>query len=581
MVRTYGRCPGGVEMKNLITCLVVCVLSGTAVAQKPRTILEKPDQTVIPSGYYEDQIFVRIHEGIDAQTAISSMINQRDVNAIAEISGATWIMLTEDSQKDLVGEKLKYAESRLGREIADPRQGLYLKLPLLASTARAIDVLNTSPLVEIAIPVPMLEPASFTPPDYQPIQGYENPAAYGGFNAESVWSAFDIHGEGVQVCDIEWDFNANHCDFPNVQILGNAPLGNYLDHGTAVLGAMVSLNNGIGTTGIAHGVDAVKFASLDSNGVESAILLATNNMPAGSVILLEVQSSGPNGEGAWVPVEWYEPRYNAVLYAVGNDMIVCEAAGNGSQDLDSSIYSKGNGGHYPFLPENDSGAIMIGAGGAYGTCGWSEGSKERLPYSNYGSRVDLQGWGECVMTTGYGDAWDELDCDYTSTFSGTSSATPIVAGACLLIQSYAVNNLGGPLLPEEMRSLLIETGQAQVNPSTGHIGPLPDAYAAINTFVSVGACCIEATQACVVVSESNCNVGAGIYQGNDTACGDIDCFAPSCPSDINGDNTTDVSDLLAVIDQWGLTNSPADVNVDGIVDVSDLLIVIGNWGPCE
>jgi hypothetical protein len=53
-----------------------------------------------------------------------------------------------------------------------------------------------------------------------------------------------------------------------------------------------------------------------------------------------------------------------------------------------------------------------------------------------------------------------------------------------------------------------------------------------------------------------------------------------CP-DINGDGYVNVSDLLAIIDQWGLTNSPADVNTDGIVDVSDLLIVVGNWGPCE
>jgi hypothetical protein len=53
-----------------------------------------------------------------------------------------------------------------------------------------------------------------------------------------------------------------------------------------------------------------------------------------------------------------------------------------------------------------------------------------------------------------------------------------------------------------------------------------------------------------------------------------------CP-DINGDGLIDVSDLLAVIDQWGATISLADVNQDGIVDVSDLLMVVGNWGPCE
>jgi uncharacterized protein YjbI with pentapeptide repeats len=53
-----------------------------------------------------------------------------------------------------------------------------------------------------------------------------------------------------------------------------------------------------------------------------------------------------------------------------------------------------------------------------------------------------------------------------------------------------------------------------------------------------------------------------------------------CP-DISGDGLVNVSDLLIVIDQWGLTNSPADVNTDGIVDVSDLLMVVSNWGPCE
>ena len=53
-----------------------------------------------------------------------------------------------------------------------------------------------------------------------------------------------------------------------------------------------------------------------------------------------------------------------------------------------------------------------------------------------------------------------------------------------------------------------------------------------------------------------------------------------CP-DINGDGYVNVSDLLTIIDEWGLANSPADVNDDGIVDVSDLLMVVGNWGECE
>ncbi len=53
----------------------------------------------------------------------------------------------------------------------------------------------------------------------------------------------------------------------------------------------------------------------------------------------------------------------------------------------------------------------------------------------------------------------------------------------------------------------------------------------------------------------------------------------SCP-DITNDGNVNVSDLLMVIDQWGLTKSPADVDQNGIVNVSDLLEIVGNWGPC-
>lgn len=54
-------------------------------------------------------------------------------------------------------------------------------------------------------------------------------------------------------------------------------------------------------------------------------------------------------------------------------------------------------------------------------------------------------------------------------------------------------------------------------------------------------------------------------------------------ADINGDGTVNVSDMLAVINAWGLCpkppeTCPADVNVDGVVNVLDLLAVITNWG---
>ena len=55
----------------------------------------------------------------------------------------------------------------------------------------------------------------------------------------------------------------------------------------------------------------------------------------------------------------------------------------------------------------------------------------------------------------------------------------------------------------------------------------------------------------------------------------------SCPTDLNDDKNTNVSDLLQVINQWGVCpNCAGDLNEDGMVDVSDLLQIITSWGPC-
>ena len=60
----------------------------------------------------------------------------------------------------------------------------------------------------------------------------------------------------------------------------------------------------------------------------------------------------------------------------------------------------------------------------------------------------------------------------------------------------------------------------------------------------------------------------------------IICDEVPCPADANGDGSVDVTDILMVISDWGMSNSPADVNVDGVVDVSDILQMISAWGLC-
>jgi len=54
-----------------------------------------------------------------------------------------------------------------------------------------------------------------------------------------------------------------------------------------------------------------------------------------------------------------------------------------------------------------------------------------------------------------------------------------------------------------------------------------------------------------------------------------------CPTDMNDDQVTNVSDMLEVINQWGsCSGCSADFDGNGVVNVVDLLEVIGAWGPC-
>jgi hypothetical protein len=136
------------------------------------------------------------------------------------------------------------------------------------------------------------------------------------------------------------------------------------------------------------------------------------------------------------------------------------------------------------MNRGNSGAILVGAG-------TSDLNHERINYSNFGSRVDLQGWGQNVFTSGFTGSYitigGDLNQAYTN-FAGTSSATPMVAGCVVVLQSYYHNLTGSFLSPLEMRNLLINTGIPQGNPATGHIGPLPNMQAAlhaIDTMLSV------------------------------------------------------------------------------------------------
>jgi hypothetical protein len=93
----------------------------------------------------------------------------------------------------------------------------------------------------------------------------------------------------------------------------------------------------------------------------------------------------------------------------------------------------------------------VGAGAPPpGTHGRDHGpDRSRLDFSNHGSAVDAQGWGREVTTCGYGDLQGGGDEDrwYSDTFSGTSSASPVVVGTLACVQGILKARQQSPLTP--------------------------------------------------------------------------------------------------------------------------------------
>src|SRR5262249_810000 len=161
--------------------------------------------------------------------------------------------------------------------------------------------------------------------------------------------------------------------------------------------------------------------------------------------------------------------------------IVVEPASNGSENLDDPIY---NG---VFNRANrDSGAIVVGAGmppeGIYGP------GPDRSPTAttDFGSRVDVQGWGDSITTCGYGDIRHNEGQNnlYTGRFGGTSGASAMVAAAAAVIESIAKAENRPPLPPAVLRQLLVSAGTAQTGDPGQHIGPRPNLRAAIQALDS-------------------------------------------------------------------------------------------------
>ena len=369
-----------------------------------------------------------------------------------------------------------------------------------------------------------------------PWQKYLADRFNGGIDAFFAWQRPGGTGEGVNVVDVELAFDQTHHELAGtvhdfLDDLGNPTFDvtnqRSVDHGTSSLGVIGGDPRNPGITGIAPDsnkfflpirgsseIELTLFVGDYCAGINNDTLLECADVPStmlfpltaeaikpGDVMLIELQMAGPNSNSGFgtnnqfggIPIEYSPINYDVIRTLTASGVIVVEGGGNGEQNLDDEIYRTSP--HRPFVVRNgvrlyDSGAIIVGAASSGTT--WANPSYLSGPtnpltpvgiprkYSSYGARIDVHAWGDGVVTSGgtgngsadlYSDEGPQLH--YRKSFSGTSSASAIVAGAAASLQgmykknveSFAPsgysNHFLGKLYSATARRILKQTGVEQ------------------------------------------------------------------------------------------------------------------------
>ncbi|WP_425510164.1 S8 family peptidase [Xanthomonas indica] len=227
-------------------------------------------------------------------------------------------------------------------------------------------------------------------------------------------------------------------------------------HGTHVAGTIAAVtNNGTGVAGTAFNAKIVPVRVLGKCGgytsdIADAITWASGGTVSGvpaNQNPAEVINMSLGGSGTCSST--YQ---NAINGAVGRGTTVVVAAGNSSTNVSSSV------------PANCNNVIAVAA---------TTSSRAKASYSNYGSGIDISAPGSSILSTLNDGTTTPGNASYAS-YSGTSMATPHVAGVVALMQSVAPT----ALTPAQVESTIKNTA-ASFSCSQGCGAGLLDANAAV------------------------------------------------------------------------------------------------------
>lgn len=300
-------------------------------------------------------------------------------------------------------------------------------------------------------------------PDFEVLQTYlDQPGQrWKGMNIRTVWDQ-QVIGRGARVHFSDGGLYPNHEDLrgnPDLHVVGLSPNDNP-HHGTASVGLLLARSNAFGMTGICHASELYMY---DNRATDTRDQWQTpkdllRHVRPGDIVAVNRQTANINVLSTFLPSLHDQLWWDSTRALTQRGAVVVNAASNGSNATDASKgVTRGYGvdlSQWRYFEDlGDADAILIGA------CQSWDGKAHQ--YSNYGYRYRmLNAWGDSVATLGYGELQDKAgnDRDYTNTYAGTSSATPLVTGALALIQSYAIEHHHIYLNANQMHLLVMESG---------------------------------------------------------------------------------------------------------------------------
>lgn len=363
--------------------------------------------------------------------------------------------------------------SDLNRDEIDDRfsnilDGRIAKLQLSGKSVKdAIEILSRNPSVKIAEPNYLYRKALIpNDPSYGDLWGLNNTGQAGGtddvdIDAPEAWD-ITTGDSDVVIGVIDTGVDYNHEDLADNawvnpgEIAGNGidDDGNgYIDdvygidtanadtdpmdddsHGTHVAGTIGAVGgNGIGVVGVNHDVSiaACKFLGADGTGSTAGAIECIDyftDLKVNRGVNVKATNNSWGGGG-------YSEALETAIEASGQaGILFVAAAGNSGSNND-------NVDNYPSNYQTSTNSVLAVASITRndGDSGYSYGVET----------VDLAAPGTAILSTVPGDGY--------AAFSGTSMATPHVAGAAALVWS-----LNPELTPSEMKELLMVTGETSL-----------------------------------------------------------------------------------------------------------------------